>query len=56
MIWEAKIFWDWVRVTYTSTLWRLGAKLITLNIGNHWEAGLEVAVGPVTLWIGYIGR
>lgn len=55
-IWELSLFWNWLKLTYTPTLWRVGGDLITVCIGNHWEVGLEVTVGPMTLWIGYIGR
>lgn len=55
-IMELSLIYDWIKITYTSTLWRLGAKLITFSDSGHTEVGIEVAVGPITLWVGYIGR
>jgi hypothetical protein len=55
-LWELSLFWNWIKVTYHNTMWRLGAKFITLCIGDHWEVGIEIGLGPITIWVGYIGR
>jgi hypothetical protein len=56
-MWEFNLFYNYIKLTYTSTLWRLGATLITYTDGlGRYEAGIEIQAGPYTLWAGYIGR